>query len=479
MTLLTDDLHYLSATEALTYFKSGELSPVEFLDAILKRAEQVSETINPFADKYYEQARHNAKIAESRYLKGNARKLEGVPLVVKDSSAIKGIRATVGSLLNADKIDQHTDPVVERLMSAGANFFARTTCPEFCWLFTCHSRLWGVTRNPWRLDITPGGSSGGSAAAIAAGAATISTGSDSTGSIRQPAAQCGVVGYKSPYGRNPLDQHSSFNPYVNVGPITRTVADAALMQNVMSGHHSLDHNSLADKINLPEKLGDVRGMKIAYSVDLGHYLVVEDVRREMLATLEVLREAGADVTEVQIDWANEAIHLANRKEEFLLQGALKVAIDNHADQLSDYVPQLYETASSVSEDEYRRSTTVAGHVWHNHFGPMFKQYDALITPCVSCPEVPAENWQKDIIVIEGQNLTDTDTAMTVLFNMFNRCPVLSVPAGMTNEGLPVGIQIIGRSYDDLTCFQIGQAIEDLRPWENQRPNFATGVLRDL
>ena len=475
MTSSTDELHYLSANDALTNFKSGDLSPVEFLEAILERAEQVSETINPFADKYYEQARKNASKAESRYLKGTARRLEGIPLAVKDSSAIKGTRATVGSLMNADKIDQHTDPVVDRLMRSGANFFARTTCPEFCWLFACHSRMWGVTRNPWRLDITPGGSSGGSAAAIVAGAATIATGSDSTGSIRQPAAQCGVVGYKSPYGRNPLDQHSSFNPYVNVGPITRSVADAALMQNVMSGQHPMDHNSLANKKNLPLKLGDVRGMKIAYSVDLGHYLVVEDVRREMLATLEVLLEAGAEVSEVKIDWAGEAIRLANRSEEFLLQGVLKEALENHADQLSDYVPQLYETATSVSADEFRRSTGVAGQVWHDHFGPMFKQYDALITPCVSCPEVPAENWQKDIIVIEGQNLTDTDTAMTVLFNMFNRCPVLSVPAGMTNRGLPVGIQIVGRPYDDLTCFQIGQAIEDFRPWLNKRPGFTAGV----
>ena len=474
MTTLNDELHYLSATETLAKFKTGELSPVVFLDAILERAEQVSPTINPFADKYYEQAKLNAKKAEARYLKGNPRRLEGIPLAVKDSSAIKGTRATVGSLINADNIDEYTDPVVERLMRAGANFFARTTCPEFCWLFTCHSRMWGVTRNPWRLDITPGGSSGGSAAAVATGAATIATGSDSTGSIRQPASQCGVVGYKSPYGRNPLDHHSSFNPYVNVGPITRTVADAALMQNIMSGPHPLDHNSLPTKKNLPQALGDVRGMKIAYSVDLGHYLVADDVRRELLSTLDALRQAGAEVTEVKIDWANEAIWLANRSEEFLLDGELKVAIKNHADKVSDYVPQLYETASSVSADVYRRGRTVAGQVWRDHFGPLFKQYDALITPSVSYPEVPAENWQKDIITLNGQALTDTDTSMTPLFNMFNRCPVLSVPAGMTDRGLPVGIQIVGRPYDDATCFHIGQAIEDVRPWSVRQPSFASG-----
>ena len=464
-----DELYYLTATEALEQFKSRALSPVELLEAVLERAGQIDDTVNPYADRYFAEARARARLAEARYHKGKPRRLDGIPLLVKDSSAIKGTRATVGSLMNAERIDQHTDPAVERLLRAGANFFARATCPEFCWLFACHSRLWGVTRNPWRLDITPGGSSGGSAAAVAAGGTTIATGSDSTGSIRQPAAQCGVVGYKSPYGRNPLDQHSSFDPYVNVGPITRSVADAALMQNVMSGPHPLDHNSLRNRVRIPLQLGDVRGMKIAYSMDLGHYLVVDDVRRETLATLDVLREAGAEVTEVAIDWASEAIRFGHMSEEFIFTGLLQDALSNHADKMSEYVPQLYETASAVTADDYRRGLQVAGQVWHDHLGPLFKKYDALITPGVSCPEVPAENWQKDIIVVDGHEITDTDTAMTVLFNMFNRCPVLSVPAGMTDRGLPVGIQVVCRPYADVTTFHIGQAIEDRRPWSGRQP----------
>jgi Asp-tRNA(Asn)/Glu-tRNA(Gln) amidotransferase A subunit family amidase len=465
----TNELNYVSATDAINLFKSGQLSPVELLEAIVQRSSEIEETVNPFADQYFSAARVRAKKAEARYLKGNPRRLEGIPLLVKDSSAIKGIRATVGSLMNAQRIDQHTDPVIERLMRSGANFFARSTCPEFCWLFACHSRMWGVTRNPWRLDITPGGSSGGSAAAVAAGATTIATGSDSTGSIRQPAAQCGVVGYKSPYGRNPLDQHSSFDPYVNVGPITRTIADAALMQNVMSGRHPLDHNSLRQKINIPDNLGSIKGMKIACSMDLGHYLVVDDVRRETQAVMDCLRDAGAEIVEIPINWASEAIRLAHCHEEFIFSGLLQNAIKNHGDKMSDYVPELFETASAVTADDYRRSLEVAGTVWREHLGPLFKNYDALITPGVSCPEVPAENLQKDLIRVNGEDITDTDTAMTALFNMFNRCPVLSVPAGMTDQGLPVGIQIVGRPYDDITTFKIGRAIEDRRPWAGRRP----------
>ncbi|MFT5506439.1 MAG: Asp-tRNA(Asn)/Glu-tRNA(Gln) amidotransferase A subunit family amidase [Gammaproteobacteria bacterium] len=469
MTEDTNELHYLTASEALSQFRAKTLSPVDLLDAVITQAEAITETVNPLADRYFDDARKRAKQAEARYLKGNPRKLDGIPLIVKDSSAIKGIRATVGSLMFADRIASHTDPVVDRLLWAGANFFARATCPEFCWLFACHSRLWGVTRNPWRLDISPGGSSGGSAAAVAAGATTIATGSDSTGSIRQPAAQCGIVGYKSPYGRNPLDQHSSFDPYVNVGPMTRSVADAALMQNIMSGQHPLDHNSLRNRLTIPAEFADVRGLKIAYTLDQGHYEVIDDVRRETMITLDLLSQAGAEITEVNFDWASEAIGLAHMAEEFIFAGMLQDAIRDHGDKLSDYVPQLYETASSVTADDYRRGLTVAGQVWKDHLGPMFKQYDALITPGVSCPEVPAEGWQKDIIVVNGKEITDTDTAMTVLFNMFNRCPVLSVPSGMTDQGLPVGIQVVGRPYDDVMAFRIGQTIEDLRPWAHRRP----------
>ena len=464
------DLCYLSATEALKCFHSGQLSPVELLAAVIKRTELIDKTVNPLADKYFDDALLRAKEAEERYRQGNARPLEGIPLLVKDSSAIEGTRATNGSLLYADSIDQHTDPCVQRLMDAGANFFARSTCPEFCWLFTCHSRLWGVTRNPWRLDVTPGGSSGGSAAALAAGATIIATGGDSTGSIRQPAAQCGVVGYKSPFGRNPLAAEKSFDPYVNAGPMTRSVSDAALMQNIMSGPHPLDHNSLPDSVTLPLKVDDIRGMKIACSIDLGHYIVDKDVRRETLATLDALRAAGAEVNVVEIDWASEAIKLGHMNQEFILAGSLHDAIKNHADKLSDYVPELYATASAVTADDFRNSLTVAGEIWHNHLGPLFQQYDAFITPGVSYPEVPAENKQQDIITVNNCNITDTDTAMTVLFNMFSRCPVLSVPAGFTDQGLPVGIQIAGRPYDDVTAFRIAYAIEHHRPWAKRRPD---------
>ncbi len=461
-----DDLCYMSAAEALARFRDRSLSPVELLAAILRRAEAIAEAVNPFADRYFEEAAERAKVAEAKYARagGRPRRLEGLPLAVKDVSEIRGRRTTNGSLINKDRVDPATDPAIERLLRAGANLFTRTTCPEFCWLYTCHSRMWGVTRNPWRLDATPGGSSGGSAAALAAGAATIATGSDSTGSIRQPASQCGVVGYKPPYGRVPLPADASFDTYTQVGPMTRTVADAALMANVMAGPHPFDHASLPRKLTLPLDPPGIAGLRIAYSIDLGHYEVVDDVRRETLAALAALADAGAEVTEVALPGAPEAIRLAHAAPEFLFAPAIRDAVENHGDVVSAYVPELAATATAVPADDYRRSLSYAGAFWHECLGPILKAHDVFICPAVSCPEVPAENWQQTRIVVNGRHLTDTDTAMTALFNMFSRCPVLSVPSGMTDTGLPTGLQIVGRPCDDPTVFRVAHALERRRPW---------------
>lgn len=464
--MANDELCYLSATEALALFKRRELSPVELLEAIIVRAESVRDDVNPFADQYFEKSLQNARKAANRYakVKPRTRRLEGIPLVIKDSVSVRGTRSTGGSLINADHIGEVSDPSVERLLRAGANFFARTTCPEFCWLFATHSRLWGVTRNPWRLDVTPGGSSGGSGAAVAAGATTLAIGSDSTGSIRQPAAQCGVVAYQAPHGRNPLGAGASFHPYVHVGPMTRTVADAALMQNIMSGYHPLDHNSLRNKVTIaPERKG-IEGLRVAYSIDLGHFEVIHDVRRETEEAMRALKDAGAVVEEVDVTWAGEATRLAHLSEEFIFAGVLDDALAKHADKVSDYVAQLAETAHSATADDYRRALQVAGEVWYEHLGPLLSHYDVFVCPGVSCPEVPAENWQKDVIEINGKQLTDTDTAMTAIFNMFGRCPVLSVPSGLTDAGLPTGVQIVGRPFDDPTVFRVASALEQQRPW---------------
>jgi len=458
------DLCYLSATEALRRFRARSLSPVDLLDAIIARAEAIEQSVHPFGDRYFDDAREAARRAEQSYASDTARPLEGLPLAVKDTSAITGQRYASGSMIYRDRVADETDPEIERLLDAGANLFARTTTPEFGWLYTTQSRIWGVTHNPWCHGISPGGSSGGSAAALAAGATTIATGGDSTGSIRQPASQCGVVGYQAPFGRIPQPGPASYVSYLHHGPMTRTVADAALMANIMSGPDARDHNSLTDRVVIPDTFDGIEGMTIAVSIDLGHHEMDADVVRETRAALDALREAGATVDEIAVDWASEAIRLGHGGQEFMAQTFLQEAVGEHGDIVSDYVPQLLETAMSFTADDYRRSLDVAGEVWRDHLGPLFARYDAFITPTTAYPEIPAAGWQKDTITLNGKQVTDTDCAMTVLWNMFGNCPVLAVPSGMTGGGLPTGIQIVGRPFDDVTVFRIGAALEQRRPW---------------
>lgn len=234
------ELCFLPAATALTQFRNAQLSPVELLNALITRSEKVEPSINAFTDRYFEDALAKAAEAEQRYAKGNPRPLEGLPIAIKDEVAVGGQRSTQGSLLLQDDVNERSGYVVERLEAAGAIIHARTATPEFCLLFQTHSRLWGVTRNPWNLEITPGGSSGGSAASLAAGTSILASGSDIGGSIRQPASMCGLVGFMPPYGRNPEEPPFNMDPYNRQGPLARTVTDCALMQNVMSGPHPRD-----------------------------------------------------------------------------------------------------------------------------------------------------------------------------------------------------------------------------------------------
>ena len=208
---MSNPLHYLSATEALKQFQSRELSPVELMQAVIDRAEIWEPHINAFSHRFFDEAMDEAKAAEARYARGEPKGvLDGIPLGMKDEVEVKGQPVTEGSLLYKDRIGEKDAVLVSRLRDAGAIFHARTTCPEFCTLFNTQTRLFGVTRNPWNLDVTPGGSSGGSGAALAAGTATLATGSDIGGSIRFPASQCGLVGFKPPFGRVP-DTIEPFN----------------------------------------------------------------------------------------------------------------------------------------------------------------------------------------------------------------------------------------------------------------------------
>jgi len=283
--------------QLLTLFKQRKLSPVELLNAQIDRAWKAEPKINAFTDTYYDQSLDMARKSEARYMRPKARlrALEGLTVAIKGEGAIKDQRSTSGSLLFRDNVATESDVFNERILKAGAICHARTATPEFCCAAVTHSRLWGVTRNPWYLGYTPGGSSGGSAAALAAGTTTLANGSDIAGSIRIPASCSGVVGFKPPYGRVPESSGFNLDFYSHEGPLARTVADVVLLENVMAGPHPSDIASLKPKLKVPTSYGSIRGWRVAYSLDLGYFDVDDEVRKNTESALEVFKSMGCQV----------------------------------------------------------------------------------------------------------------------------------------------------------------------------------------
>ena len=258
------ELCYLTASDALKLFKAKKLSPVELMSAVIARAEKIQAKYKPFTFTHFDEAMDLAKKAEAKYAKGGKTgALEGLPIGIKDESFIAGKPTSFGSLITKDFVPDTTSPNNERIMRAGGIVHARTATPEFSCATYTNTRLWGVTRNPWNPKFTTGGSSGGSGATLAAGTSMLAMGSDIGGSIRIPASACGVVGFKPPYGRNPDDAPFNLDPYCHTGPMTRSVADAILLQNVICGPAPTDIASLRPKLTLPTDYKPIKGWKIA------------------------------------------------------------------------------------------------------------------------------------------------------------------------------------------------------------------------
>ncbi|MGW0587215.1 amidase [Streptosporangium sp. NPDC002607] len=462
------DLAYLAATEALRLFRSRELSPVELMTSVIERAEAVEPQINALSERMFEDALRQAKDAERAYRDGSPRPLEGIPVATKDEQPIAGRIASDGSLAYTDHVAEVTHPVIERLQAAGGIVHARTTTPEFCCAGFTHSRLWGLTRNPWNLDYSPGGSSGGSGAALASGTATLATGSDIGGSIRLPAANTGTVGYKPPYGRVPAMPPFNLDHYCHDGPMARTVADCALLQNVIVGPHPRDVVSLRPAVRVPERLGDVTGLRIAYAPNLGDWEIEPEIAANTKAVADALREAGAIVEEVEVGLRRADVFQA----VFIHFGAIfgpmvtRVAAE-HGDKLNPYALAFAATAEQAMGDSgaFLTGLELEAAVYAP-IGELLDRYDALLCPTTGAPGLLAgEDYVDTKFTVNGVELDDyLEYALTPVFNIASRCPVLNVPSGRASNGMPTGVQIVGRSYDDATVFQIGAAVERVRPW---------------
>ncbi len=467
------DLCYLPASEALRLFARKKLSPVELMQAMIARAEATKGTVNAFTHTHFDEALGLARKAEAKYAKGKkVGALEGLPVGIKDESMIRGKPTSGGSLLMKDFVADVTSPNNERIMKAGGIVHARTATPEFSCAGYTWSRLWNITRNPWNLEFTPGGSSGGSGASLAAGTSAICTGSDIGGSIRIPASACGVVGYKPPYGRNPDDPPFNLDFYCHTGPMARTVEDAILLQNVMCGPSPTDIASLRPKITLPTKYRPIKGWRIAYSMDLGSFEVDPDVRRNTEEALKVFRSLGARVEEVDLGWGPEVLQAGMNYLRHLFGAYLSRFLPEHADDLTSYARRFAEEGAHSKATDFVASLEVAAKMYET-LGPLLETYDVLICPTNALPAVPAHHDQsRDTVTINGKTVDPSlGWVMTTPFNMMSRCPVLSVPTGFAGNGVPTGMQIVGRTYSDEDVFRAGIAYEAARgPMYDRKKN---------
>lgn len=462
---MTDlDLCYMPAHEALSRFKSRDLSPVELMEATIRRAEATKGTINALTYTHFDEAMDLARKAEAKYARGaRTGALEGLPIGIKDESEIKGKPTSSGSLILKDHVADRTSTMNARVMRAGGIVHARTAVPEFCCSATTWSRLWGVTRNPWSPAHTCGGSSGGAAASLAAGTSSIATGSDIGGSIRIPAAACGVVGYKPPYGRNPDDPPFNLDFFCHTGPLARSVSDAILLQNVMAGPSPQDIATLRPKLRLPMDYKPIKGWKIAFSMDLGFFEIDPDVRRNTLAALDTFRDLGAEVVEVDLGWTWQALQAGMTYLEHLFGGYLSSLLADHAGEMTTYARQFAEKGNKSKALDFVNSLETINEMYQS-FGPMMEKYQVFICPTNALPAVSADfDHSKDTLSIDGRRVDPMlGWAMTTPFNMLSRCPVISVPSGRAGNGVPTGIQIVGRSYCDADVFRAAMAYETVR-----------------
>ncbi len=460
---MNDDLIFISAVDALGRFRDGSLSPVELLDAMYERADEVELTINALTDRRTEQAYAAARESADRWAKGGTpRALEGLPIAAKEEHPISGESSTGGSLLFEHEIAEVSHPVIERVLDAGGVLHVRTTTPEFCCAGFTQSTLWGVTRNPWNTDMSPGGSSGGSGASLASGTSVLATGSDIGGSIRIPASVNGLVGYKPPYGRVPALPPFNLDTYCHDGPMGRSVADVALLQNVMAGAHPLDHVSLPNPPTLPLEYGSIAGRRIALAVTVGDVLLDDDVEANTRAFADVLRSAGAIVEEVTIDlprsvWMTAAlIHFGA-----VFGASIMHEAGDRADLLTDYATEFARRSGAVLAEHTFYEGLEGETAVHLAIAEVMQSVDALVMPTVaSSGWLAGESYVDNKLTVGGVELDDYfESMLTPLFNIASRHPVLNVPSGLAGNGVPTGVQIIGPTYDDVSVFEVGAAVE--------------------
>lgn len=474
MTSLMD----MDALELVSLIRTGKLSPLEVMETTLERIEAVNPLINAFVSLRREEAIQEAKEMTASLASGAAAgSLAGIPIGVKDLEDVKGMVTSFGSIPYRNNIAEHDSVQVARLKSAGAIVVGKTNTPEFGFTGFTKNRLHGVTRNPWNTDRTPGGSSGGSAAAVAAGMVPMATGSDAGGSIRIPASYSGCFGLKTSFGRIPLGPSPFLQMYRvwTLGPLTRTVRDAALYLDCVSGYHPSDPDSLpSPPVSFLKTLDQSSGkLRIAFSPNLGYARVQKDVMERVEEGVRCFEDMGHRVErwkgafpDVGDTWS----FLMNAE----LYGILHQSLDQNRKDMGKTLVQSLDLAKGVSlreEIEAQKIRTALNRLLWD----LFENYDLLLTPTMPTEAFsaggppPAE--------VDGHPISLLGAvAFTYPFNLSGH-PAASVPTGLTKNGLPAGLQIIGPRHREDLVLQMAYAFEQRKPWNHHWPlNSPTGLL---
>ena len=467
---MATDLLYRSAVELRELVLSKEVSPVELLDHSLARLEEVEPTLNSFVTVTEEVARAAARAAEKAVMDGDPPGLlHGLPISVKDLIAMDGVRWTFGSKSTADNVAAFDAPAVERVRKAGAVILGKTTTSEFGCKAVGDSPLTGITRNPWNLSKTPGGSSAGAAASVASGVTPFALGTDGGGSVRIPGSLTGVFAIKPQFARVPIFPESAAPTLSHVGPMARTVRDAALLLTAIAGFDRRDPFSVAAAV--PDFLAacdrSVKGMRIAWSPTLGYANPVSEVVDLCEQAVRTLEELGCEVDHVDkvierdpVDmWMSEfyasigtRLNAVLTEQPELLDPAVAEMLGGSLDQtIAAYWTQVF--------NRYR---------FREQMRSFMERYDLLVSPVLPVPafdvgvNVPPQ--------IPAANAVSWVT-YTYPFNLTGQ-PGASLPVGWTQDGLPVGLQLISKSLCEADIFRLAAAFEAARPWADRKPPMA-------
>jgi len=452
-------LCYAAVEELIAGFKVARFSPVDLLQAQIKRIEEYNPLVNAITYKHFDQAMGEAKASEERYQKGTERPLEGITVGIKDENDRKGWRVTQGSLVYKDgPLATENSAIVDALEAAGAVMHIQTTVPEFYLAVAASTYAWGTTRDPWNLDYSPGGSSSGSGAALAAGFATLASGTDMGGSIRLPASQCGLYGFKPPFGR----VATSDITYESAGPLARRFDDMTRFQNCIVGPSPKVLSSLRPRLDYPLQYESIAGWRIAYDWGARIDEPIPSMRSKMLEALKRLRDFGCIVEEVDCGFAADQIRPFQAGMMSSALGQMLLTAEKNKERLTPYVRQQLEGNYSTLGPAQAAAVDELGTKLHRQVQErvFLKGFQVLLMPTASTPFVKADTLasKEEVLVATGMKYP-----MTWPWNLLGRYPVVDVPIGLIEKNMPVGLQVIGNTFDDLTAFRFAYEWEKLTP----------------